>query len=106
MICCSAKDNPELKAYATIKVIQPVKAVKAEEAKITLLLGASEKAAQGKIRALITPENATTKKCIYTSSNESVVTVDAAGNLQAHAPGKARITVKLPVFPYIPAETY
>lgn len=92
-VTCQAKDNPEIKASVEVTVIQPVKAVKCETDKILLLLGASEDAAKGKINVLITPENATVQKCSYASGDESVVTVDEEGNLQALTAGKARITI-------------
>lgn len=92
-ILCTLADNPEIKELVTIHVIQPVKKIKAHTSQITLLYGASSKASKGRIDVIVSPENATDQTCLYSSSDESIVTVDAEGNLQAVAPGKARITI-------------
>lgn len=93
IIQCQLADNPDIKELASIHVVQPVKSIKAENRQITLLYGASQKAAQGTIEVVISPENATNQNCLYSSSDESVVTVDDQGHLQAVSPGKASITV-------------
>lgn len=92
-ITCSLKDNPEIQASAGITVKQPVKSIKPESGKITLLIGASASAAQGKVSVTIAPENASDKACAFSSSNEAVVVVDSEGNLQAKKAGNARITI-------------
>lgn len=46
-----------------------------------------------KLQVSVFPENATNKKCTFTSSNENVVTVDALGEITAKAVGEANITV-------------
>lgn len=43
----------------------------------------------------VEPEDATDKAVTYTSSDESIATVDAAGNVTPVAPGEATITAKL-----------
>ncbi len=93
IICCSAKDNPALMAYATIKVIQPIRSISLVNANIVLFLGTAEEAGRGRIDVIFIPENATVRKCSFTSSDESVVKVDESGNLQAVALGKAKITI-------------
>ncbi len=45
--------------------------------------------------ATVEPEDATDKTVTYTSSDESIATVDAAGNVTPVAPGEATITAKL-----------
>ena len=45
--------------------------------------------------ATVEPEDATDKAVTYTSSDESIATVDAAGNVTPVAPGEATITAKL-----------
>lgn len=92
-ITCRLKDNPEIRVSAEITVRQPVKSIRPAANNINLLLGASDSAAQGKLAVTVEPENATIKGCAYSSSDETVVTVDEEGNLQAVGPGKARITI-------------
>ncbi len=48
------------------------------------------------ITATVTPENATNKKLVWSSSNESVATVDATGKVTAKAKGTTTITVMAP----------
>lgn len=45
--------------------------------------------------ATVEPEDATDKTVTYTSSDEAIATVDAAGNVTPVAPGEATITAKL-----------
>src|SRR5699024_12463194 len=45
--------------------------------------------------ATVEPEDATDKAVTYTSSDESIATVDAAGNVTPVTPGEATITAKL-----------
>lgn len=71
----------------------PIKSIKPENANISLLLGASGDSAKAQIKLITMPENATTKGFSFTSSNDSVVTVDQEGNLQAVGIGKAKITI-------------
>lgn len=93
IISGNIKDNPEIKVYATVKVVQPVKTVKVEEQNITLVVGNTEESSRGKIMVQILPENATVQKCSFKSGDESIVTVDAEGNLQALSIGKTRIII-------------
>ncbi|MCH1939411.1 polysaccharide lyase family 8 super-sandwich domain-containing protein [Holdemania massiliensis] len=48
---------------------------------------------QAQIEASVTPENATDKQLIYTTSNDSIAEVDAAGLITAKRKGQAVITV-------------
>lgn len=92
-ITCQAKDNPEIKSSVSVTVTQPVKTAKPEKTIYLLLLGSAEEAAKGNINVQIMPENATVKECSFSSSDDSIVTVDENGNLQAIAEGKAKITI-------------
>ena len=47
-----------------------------------------------KLKAVVTPNDATNKKMTWTSSNESVATVDQNGNVKGISAGTAIITVK------------
>ena len=50
----------------------------------------------GQLKATVAPENATDKTVTWTSSKESVATVDAEGKVTAVAEGTAKIKVKCP----------
>ena len=91
-ITVNLKDRPEIRTFARIHVVNPVRTIKTDKS-VTLLYGASEDRGKGKLPVTIEPEDATIRTCIYTSSNEEVVKVDGEGNLQAVGPGKARITI-------------
>ena len=92
-ITVSLKDNPDINASVTVNVIQPVKSIKVENQKMTLVIGGNLEAAQGKINVQIVPENATVQTCTYSTSDESIVTVDNEGNIKAVAAGKATVTI-------------
>ena len=70
-----------------------MKGIKLESNSISLLLDASEDAARGQIKLILIPENTTTESFSFESNNESVVTVDQEGNLQAVGIGKAKVTI-------------
>ena len=92
-ITCQLNEDAEITKTFSVQVIQPIKSIHAETDKISLLCGASAEMASGKIQVSILPENATDPLCLYSSSDDSVVIVDAEGNLQAVSPGRARITI-------------
>ncbi len=92
-ITCSLKDRPEIKAFAYVTVVQPVKSIKVQDNNVNLLLGSTDQARSKKISVTVEPQNATVREFIYSSSNEKVVKVDGEGNLQAVGAGKAKITV-------------
>lgn len=93
VITCTAADGSGVSASCEITVIQPVKSVKADPSNVTLLLGASAQMAQGQVNPVIAPDDSTVKTCLFTSSDESIVTVDSEGRLKAVGPGKAKITI-------------
>ena len=66
-----------------------VESVSLNKANLTLAVGASEKLA-----ATVLPANATNKKVIWTSSNNSVATVDENGTVKAIKAGNVIITAK------------
>lgn len=92
-ITCCLNESPEITKTFSIQVIQPVKSIQVESGNINLLCGASAELARSKIKVSILPENATDPLCLYSSSDDSVVIVDAEGKVQAVSPGRARITI-------------
>jgi len=90
----NAAAKPSLKkTKVTVKVTvkNPVKVtkVKLNKKKVKLTTGQTYR-----LKATIKPKKATNKNVTWTSSNTSVATVDANGNVTAIAPGKATITCK------------
>ena len=87
--------NPDVKAECTITITPSAgKIIKVEELSLintidTLALGDIHQ-----LSAKITPENATHKYIIWSSSDETIIQVDATGKLQAVGIGVATITAK------------
>ena len=77
-----------IKKTVTIQVVNPVKSMK---------LNAKSKSLKArktfKVKATISPKNATNKKVTYKSSNTKVATVSSSGKITAKKKGKATITV-------------
>jgi uncharacterized protein YjdB len=67
------------------------KPVKARKVSLNLV---SEKVGPSALRVVTTPRNATWQPVTWSSANPQVATVDAAGRITVHAPGKAKITAK------------
>ena len=86
-ITCSLKDNPEVKAWTTVTVIQPVKSIKLSEKKLTILPDSSKK-----VEVTITPVDASNQNVKWKSSNDSVATVSQTGMINAHWGGDCEIT--------------
>ena len=81
--------NKTAKCEVTVnKKIYPVESVSLDKASLELTEG--DKAT---LTATILPENASNKNISWTSGDERVATVSAAGEVTAVAPGKATITV-------------
>lgn len=77
-------------ATATVKVSAvEVTSVSLNKSSVSLYLGESTK-----LSATINPSNATNKGVTWSSSNSSVATVDANGNIKAISEGTTTITVK------------
>ena len=77
----------EVETVYTIHVIQPVDRIKLNPVSTELKVGESQK-----IEVTITPDNATYKEVIWSSSNSSVATVDNKGMVTAKGEGSAVIT--------------
>ena len=91
-IICSAADESGAQAVCHVEVRIPVKGIAIGEKKITLLTGASEKDAEGVLTYTVTPEDAFWQDVVWTSSDETTVTVSADGTVRGLKPGKAVVT--------------
>ncbi len=83
-----SKDDPTKSDTVTVTVKIPVTEITVDKTEINLNKGDTDK---------ITPtvnEDATNKKVIYESSDETVVKVDENGNIEAVGEGEATVTVK------------
>ena len=85
-ITCTAKDGSGVSASTEVTVITAVKKVTISEKSITLIDDDSKR-----ITAEVSPENATDTKVTWSSSDTSVATVDASGNITAKSAGTAEI---------------
>ena len=65
----------------------PIESIKFNKSSLTLEVGKSEQ-----LKVTINPSNATDKKITWSSSNESIVTVDENGNVKAIKVGNAEVT--------------
>ena len=91
-ITVKATDGSEVSASCVVTVKAPVVLVEGIALNVT-----EQTLTEGETLALtatVTPENVTNKALAWTSSNESVATVDANGNVTAVKEGTATITVK------------
>lgn len=77
-----------VKKTVTIQVVNSVKSLKISAKSKSLKVGKSYK-----LKATISPKNATNKKVTYQSSNKKVATVSKSGKITAKKKGKATITV-------------
>lgn len=84
-----AKDDPTKSDTITVIVKVPVTDITTDKEYVNL-----DKGETSTITGTVVPEDATNKKVIYESSDESVVTVDENGNIVAVGKGEATITVK------------
>ncbi len=83
-----AKDDPTKSDTITVTVKIPVTEITVDKTEINLNKGDKDK-----INADVNDE-ATNKKVVYESSDETVVKVDENGNIEAVGEGKATVTVK------------
>lgn len=89
-MCFDAVDidkNGQLKPY---KETTKVESISLDKTSMDLLEGSSDK-----LNAKILPENATNKKSIWKSSDESIAKVDQEGKVTAIKEGKVTITAKV-----------
>lgn len=92
-IVCSAKDNKSIQDSVEAEVRASVKAVKLMQSKVALLMSAIPELAQKKLEYTISPTNAYTQTVRWSSSDESVVTVEE-GIITAVGLGKASISLR------------
>lgn len=88
-VICSATDGSKAKAKCTVNVIRQMTSLSLDKSTIRLLEGKSTK-----IRAIIKPSNASVKKVTWSSTDESVATIDVNGNIYAVAEGVCKIRAK------------
>ena len=84
-ITAKTKDGA-FKAYCKVTVVIPVSGIKLNKSNITINKGKS-----APIKATVMPSNATNKTVIYSSSDESIATVDNTGRVFGKEVGSATI---------------
>lgn len=85
-ITAKATDESNITASAEITVVKPIKKITADKTKLTLAPDTAWKQTVS-----ISPDDATVQTLTWTSSNESIATVDQNGIITAHAVGKCTI---------------
>ena len=88
----SALDGSGIQGKCDVLVGVQAKGLKLDEKAITLLVGAGEDLSSRQLAAVFTPEEASVFGVTWSSSNESIATVDENGKVTGVAPGKATIT--------------
>ena len=89
-ITVKSKTNSAVSAVCTVKVTRKVTGVNIKESSLSLTVGAKSV----KLTLEILPAGASNKNVTWKSSDTSVVTVDANGNVTAKGKGTAVISVK------------
>lgn len=89
VITAKSTDGSNISASCTVNVVKLVNGIILSETDITLNEGETVT-----ITATVTPDLANNKEIVWTSSNESIATVDEYGVITAHLQGKAIITAK------------
>ena len=87
VITATAADGSGVTASCIVRVVNPVTGIEIVPSTVRLLVGDSKK-----VTANVYPENATIKDVTWTSSNESIATVDEDGEIFALSTGKVKIT--------------
>lgn len=88
-ITATAKDGSGASATCTVKVIRRVTKVKLNKYTAKLLVSKTMK-----LKASVLPKNATVKGVDWSSSDNSIATVDASGRVYGMAPGLVKIRAK------------
>ncbi len=87
-VTVSSKDDPTKKDTITVTVKKPVTEITLEKEKTILYVDETED-----LIVTVNPEDATNKKLIWESDDETVVTVDENGKITAIGEGTATVTV-------------
>lgn len=89
VITCTATDGSGANAECTIRVVQQATSLKLNKTSISVLEGKSYK-----LKATIKPSDASYKTVTWSSSDETIATVDTAGNIVALKAGNCKIYAK------------
>ncbi len=88
-IVIQSKESPSVRTTCLVTVVQGVTGVVVSPKTATI-----EALKTVQLTATVTPEDATNKEVVWTSSNTTIATVDAKGLVKGIAPGTATITAK------------
>lgn len=82
----TSTDNPDVETVIQVNVEQRVNSVTLSQSRMTIIAGGSSN-----LVATVSPNTAVEQSVVWSSSNESIATVDAEGNVKAVNPGEADI---------------
>lgn len=88
-ITATAKDGSGASARCKVRVVRKVTKITLNKYTAKVLVGNTLK-----LKAKVTPKNATIKGVSWSSSDNSIATVDSTGRIQGIAPGLVKIRVK------------
>ncbi|MBO5488280.1 MAG: Ig-like domain-containing protein, partial [Eubacterium sp.] len=86
-VTATAKDGSGASARCKVRVVRKAKKVKLNKTSAKVLVGNTLK-----LKATVSPKNATIKKVKWKSSNKSIATVTASGRVLGVSPGRVKIT--------------
>ena len=92
VVTASAKDDASITASVNVEVRIPVQSVAINEKGVTVIVGAGESAAKAQLSTSVKPEDAFYKTGTWSSSDESIATVDGNGVVKGIAAGSVKIT--------------
>ncbi len=88
-ITATARDRSGASARCKVRVIRRITSIRLNKYTARMLVGSTMK-----LRATILPRNATIKSLSWSSSDNSIATVDATGRIHGLAPGLVKIRAK------------
>lgn len=88
-ITATAKDGSKASATCKVRVVRKVTSVKLNKYTAKVLVGNTYK-----LKATVKPKNATIKGVTWSSSDNSIATVDSSGRIHGIAPGLVKIRAK------------
>lgn len=92
VIRCTAQDGSEIYGQCEVDVVIAAKRITVDPTKATLLVGASEDLQKVLLNYTVSPDDTSFKDVVWTSSDESIATVDANGLVKGVSAGRATIT--------------